>query len=52
MISVLSNSNGCLGFVLSSCRGFQALDTDGASLGLFAEKRAAVEAITSTATTT
>jgi len=52
MISVLSSSNGCLGFVLSSCRGFQALDADGASLGLFAEKQAAVEAIASTGTTT
>ena len=46
MISVLSTTNGCMGFVLSSCRGFQALDADGRLLGLFAEKQAAVEAIT------
>jgi hypothetical protein len=26
MISVLRDDNRCLGFILSSCRGFQALD--------------------------
>jgi hypothetical protein len=46
MISVLSTTNGCMSFVLSSCRGFQARDADGRLRGLFAEKQAAVEAIT------
>jgi len=50
MISVLSGTNGCMGFVLSSCRGFQALDADGRLLGLFAEKQAAIEAITAAST--
>jgi len=50
MISVLSSTNGCMGFVLSSCRGFQALDADGQPLGLFAEKQAAIEAITAAST--
>jgi len=53
MISVLSNSAGRIGFLRSAGpKAFTAYDADGQSLGLFAEKRAAVEAITSTATTT
>jgi hypothetical protein len=39
-----------MGFVLSSCRGFQALDADGRLLGLFAEKQAAIDAITAAST--
>ena len=50
MLSVLSSTNGCLGFVLSSCRGYQALDADGQSLGLFEEKNAAVDAIVAAST--
>jgi len=39
MISVLSSTNGCMGFVLSSCRGFQALDADGRSLACSPKNR-------------
>src|SRR6516162_3437143 len=47
MISVLSSTNGCVGFLRSARpRGFQAYDADGQPLGVFAEKQAAIEAIT------
>jgi hypothetical protein len=46
MISVLSTTNGCVGFVLSSCRGFQALDAAGQLVGLFQHKQPAIETIT------
>ena len=47
MISVLRDSNDCVGFLRSAgARGFQAYDADGQLIGLFAEKQAAVEAIT------
>jgi hypothetical protein len=46
LISVLSSTNGCVGFLRSAGpRGFTAYDADGQPLGLFAEKQAAVEAI-------
>jgi hypothetical protein len=52
MISVLSSSAGCLGFLRSAGpKGFTAYDADGQSLGLFGEKQAAVDAIVSTAST-
>jgi len=52
MLSVLSSSNGCLGFLRSAGpRGFTAYDADGQRLGLFEEKQAAVERIVSAATT-
>jgi hypothetical protein len=51
MISVLRDSHCCLGFLRSAGpRGFTAYNADGQPLGLFAEKQAALEAIT-TATT-
>jgi hypothetical protein len=47
MISVLRDSHDCVGFLRSAGpRGFTAYDADGQPLGLFAEKQAAVEAIT------
>ena len=47
MISVLRDSHDCVGFLRSAGpRGFQAYDADGQLIGLFAEKQAAVEAIT------
>jgi hypothetical protein len=47
MISVLSSTNGCVGFLRSAGpKGFTAYDADCQPLGLFAEKQAAVEAIT------
>ena len=47
MISVFRDSHDCVGFLRSAGpRGFQAYDADGQPLGLFAEKQAAVEAIT------
>jgi hypothetical protein len=52
MLSLLSSTNGCLGFLRSAGpRGFTAYDADGQRLGLFAEKQAAVERIVSAATT-
>jgi hypothetical protein len=49
MISVLSSTNGCVGFLRSAGpKGFTAYDADGQPLGLFAEKQAAIEAINST----
>jgi hypothetical protein len=47
MISVFRDSHDCVGFLRSARpRGFTANDADGPPLGLFAEKQAAVEAIT------
>ncbi len=47
MISVLRDSHDCVGFLRSAGpRDFTAYDADGQPLGLFAEKQAAVEAIT------
>ena len=47
MISVLSSTNGCVGFLRSAGpRGFQAYDAAGQLLGLFRDKPTAVEAIT------
>ena len=49
MISVFHDSQDCVGFLRSAGpRGFTAYDADGQPLGLFAEKQAAVEAITAT----
>jgi hypothetical protein len=49
MISVLSGTNGCVGFLRSAGpKGFTAYDADGQPLGFFAEKQAAIEAINST----
>jgi len=49
MISVLRDSHDCVGFLRSAGpRGFQAYDADGRLLGLFAEKQAAIDAITAT----
>jgi hypothetical protein len=51
MISVLRDSHNCVGFLRSAGpRGFQAYDAAGQLLGLFAEKQAAVEAITAEST--
>ena len=47
LISILRNHGHCVGFLRSAGpRGFQAYDADGQPLGLFAEKQAAIEAIT------
>ena len=47
LISVLRNSNDCVGFLRSAgARGFQAYDADGIPIGIFQDKAAAVEAIT------
>jgi hypothetical protein len=47
LISVLSSSAGCLGFLRSAgARGFQAYDADGQLIGLFHDKQAAIAAIT------
>ena len=47
MISVLSSANGCVGFLRSAgTRGFTAYTANGQLIGLFAEKQAAIEAIT------
>jgi hypothetical protein len=35
----------CLGFIMLSCRGCEALDADGVSLGIFASPEAAAEAV-------
>jgi hypothetical protein len=46
MISVLSGTNGCVGFLRSAGpKGFTAYDA-GQFLGLFQDKQAAIEAIT------
>jgi len=43
MISVLSSTNGCVGFLRSAgARGFQAYDAAGQPLGLFENKQAAI----------
>jgi hypothetical protein len=47
MISVLRDSHDCVGFLRSAGpRGFQAYDATGQLLGLFQDKQAAIEAIT------
>ena len=47
LISVLHDHGHCVGFLRSAGpRGFTAYDADGQPLGLFAEKQAAIEAIT------
>jgi len=46
MISILSSSSACIGFLRTNPKGVMAYDADGQPLGLFAEKQAAVEAIT------
>jgi len=51
LISVLSSSSGCLGFLRPGPRGIMAYDSSGASLGLFETKAAAVEAITTITST-
>jgi len=49
MIAVLHDSHDCVGFLRSAGpKGFTAYDADCQPLGLFAEKQAAVEAITAT----
>jgi hypothetical protein len=51
MISVLRDSHDCLGFLRSAGpRGFKAYDADSQPLGLFAEKQAAIEAVTAAST--
>ena len=51
MISVLHDNGHCVGFLRSAGpRGFTAYEADGQPLGLFAEKQAAVEAITAAST--
>ena len=51
MISVLSSTNGCVGFLRSAGpRGFQAYDADGQLIGLFQDEQAAIEAITAAST--
>jgi hypothetical protein len=45
LISVLSSSAGCIGFLRSAGpRGFQAYDPAGQLLGLFEDKQAAIDA--------
>ena len=52
MISVLSSTNGCVGFLRSAGpRGFQAYDADGQLIGLFHDKQAAIAAITAPSST-
>ena len=47
MISVLSGTNGCVGFLRSAGpKGFTAYDAAGQLLGLFHDKQAAIAAIT------
>jgi hypothetical protein len=49
MISVLSNSHDCVGFLRSAGpRGFQAYDAAGQLIGSFQNKQAAIAAITAT----
>ena len=51
LISVLSSSAGCIGFLRSAGpRGFQADDAAGQFLGLFEDKQAAIDAITAAST--
>jgi hypothetical protein len=52
LISVLRDSNDCLGFLRSAGpRGFTAYNADGQPLGLFAGKQAAIDAITASNST-
>jgi hypothetical protein len=49
LTSILHDRGHCLGFLRSAGpRGFTAYDADGQPLGLFAEKQAAIDAITAT----
>ena len=51
MTSVLRVSHDCVGFLRSAGpKGFTAYDADGQLIGLFAEKQAAIEAITAATT--
>ena len=51
LISILRNRGHCVGFLRSAGpRGFTAYNADGQPLGLFAEKQAAIEAITAAIT--
>ena len=51
LISIFRNHGHCVGFLRSAGpRGFTAYDADAQPLGLFAEKQAAVEAITAAST--
>ena len=51
MISILHDHGHCVDFLRSAGpRGFTAYNADGQPLGLFAEKQAAVEAITAAST--
>jgi hypothetical protein len=51
MISVFHDRGHCVGFLRSAGpRGFTAYNADGQPLGLFAEKQAAIEAITAAST--
>jgi len=45
LISVLSSSSGCIGFLRTTAKGFAAYTADGAPVGLFESKAAAVTAI-------
>jgi len=46
MLSVLSSTNACLGFLLGSCRGYRAFNANGQPIaGYFGTKDQAVEAI-------
>ena len=52
MISILHDHGHCVDFLRSAGpRGFTAYNADGQPLGLFAEKQAAVEAITAASST-
>jgi hypothetical protein len=51
LTSILHDRGHCLGFLRSAGpRGFTAYDADGQLIGLFAEKQAAIEAITAATT--
>jgi hypothetical protein len=51
LISILRDQGHCVGFLRSSGpRGFTAYDADGQPLGLFADKQAAIDAITAAST--
>jgi hypothetical protein len=51
MLSILRSDRACLGFVLTDCRGFKALNADGTPLGHFGTKDEAVAVIVSAAST-
>ena len=51
LISVLRNSHDCIGFLRSAGpRGFTAYNAAGIPIGIFQDKAAAVEAITTAST--